>query len=152
MIEIAKTNNPELYELYEELNRAFSEAGIVSEFEKMRAIFDRLLRVKKGKDEYYGISAEAQDPTAASIAIESQYNFLSAQPSIEELRQKLLDFQIEISSRIRNSLPEQYNALPSELDDWSGYDPGVKLNRTDTSSESQVANSPAMHWELPEFG
>ncbi|NES70843.1 MAG: hypothetical protein F6K24_39360 [Okeania sp. SIO2D1] len=101
---------------------------------------------KKEEGNYYGMNEQQKSEVALRVAQEKGFNF----SSIEQLRQEIQEFSIQINSQIRNARPEQYNTSPSQLNNWPTYEPGQEMSQT--LDQEDIAQVPTNVIELPEFG
>jgi CRISPR/Cas system-associated protein Csx1 len=78
----------------------------------VKEVSDKLLKIKKGIEDYYGLSPEEQTTSAEKIG--EGYPFSTN--SINDFRKGLLEFSVEINTQIRQGLPQDYNTSPSTLE------------------------------------
>ncbi len=117
-----------------------------AEIKKMKDLFDELILIKKEKGKYFEMS-EKQKGDAAEQEANNQGFGVS---SIEQLRQRFVDFNVKINSQLRNARQGQYDTSPSELDTWLRYEPIPETSQT--PEQQNLAQKPRNIIELPEFG
>jgi hypothetical protein len=116
---------------------------------KMNDLFTELVKIKKEKGQYYGMTDEQKSAAAVRVAQDKGFNL----NSIEDLRSEILKFNVEINTQIRNAKPDQYNINPSQSDNRSSYIPNQNHEQSAfRHTGNNIAQSPVKTIELPEFG
>jgi hypothetical protein len=129
-----KTTEPHLF-----------HGSVVNRIQQMKDFYNKLEAVKRGKQDFYGMSDTEKTAAALEIMQQQGLNF----PTVEALRQDLLQFNIEINTQLRNGRPRQYDAAPSDLNNSATHDP-TQQSQAPLPTSAAVAQTPRIN--LPEFG
>ncbi|MEG3973004.1 peptidoglycan-binding protein [Microcoleus sp. herbarium8] len=118
----------------------------IKNIERMQALFDELILIKKEKGRYYEMGDDQKTTAAIAVALEKGFNITNT----ADLRKELLEFSAQVNSQIRNSLSAKYRTNPSSLNNQPVE---TKLHSSRLKNQSElVAKSSAQNLELAEFG
>jgi len=119
----------------------------IRNIDRMLALFDELVLIKKEKGKYYEMGDDEKTTEAIAVAREKGFNITNT----ADLRKQLLEYSAQVNSQIRNALSAKYRTNPSSLNNQP-VDTNLHSSRTLHPRSELLAKSSAKNLELAEFG